>query len=354
MEWLKKHKFPVLLNAVLVLLSLVCVFGYVSVSNTLHHIDSAESWEGEGDAEYAYISCFMPVNKKIEESAVYSFEKTVDSKLLEASIDSSGEGKLWNFAYSGNGIVEISTGRGSAKVTATGIGGDFFFFHRPFLRDGNYISGNDLMKDCIVIDKNLAWKLFGAVEVSGMEVLIGGSRFIVSGVIEPEEDFASEKARISDGGLYMSYEKLAEISGAKIDCYEAVIPNPVSGFAKGIAVENFPAEGFETVEVDKRYKAGNIFDVIFSFGKRSMRTDGIIFPEWENAARLTEDYCAMFLAFGMVFAVTPAVFAVILIRKYGKIYGIKCFEIIKEKTEKIIDDHNRKIYERNLSEKNKE
>ena len=112
-----------------------------------------------------------------------------------------------------------------------GIGGDFFFFHRFFLCDGNYISGSDLMKDKVVIDKELAWTLFGATDVAGMEILINGGRYIVAGVIESDGDFASKAAKINGGGLYMAFEKLSEMNGAKIDCYEAVIPSPVKNFA---------------------------------------------------------------------------------------------------------------------------
>ena len=47
--------------------------------------------------------------------------------------------------------------------------------------------------------------------------------------------------------------------------------------------------------------------MIGDFGKRSMGLNGIIYPYWENAVRLTEDYAALLLVLTVLFAVTPAV-----------------------------------------------
>lgn len=351
MDWIRQHKKLFIINLVLVFLSALCFFGFASVSGTLDHTNSAERWTGESEISYSHIACFMPVNYKIDENSVYSFKRTVDLKMVEASIEASENGNLWNFAYCGNGLVNASTERGSAEICAVGIGGDFFFFHQPVLLCGNYISGNDLMQDGVVIDKDLAWKLFGATEVAGMELLINGNRYYVAGVIEADDDFASSKAKTASGGLYMSYSKLSELTDEGIDFYEAVVPSPVSGFAENLFRESFPQKDCEIIEVNKRYGIKNMFRVITSFGTRSMRTDGIIFPEWENAARLTEDYCAAFLLFAVILLISPLVFGFIVLRRYGKIGFKKLWVFTKEKAEKLYDDHNRKIYERNLREK---
>lgn len=351
MKRILEHKKLLILNIVLVFLSVLCLSGFFIVSGTLDHVDSAKRWKGESELSYSYISCFMPVNYKTDENSVYSFGKTIDSKMVEASIEAPSGGSLWNFAYSGNGIITASTDRGSAEICAVGIGGDFFFFHRPVLTSGNYISGNDLMQDGVVLEKELAWKLFGATEVSGMELLINGNRYYVAGVIEAEKDFASKKAKIPSGGLYMSYTKLSELTDTGIDCYEAVLPSPVSGFALNLFKENFPAKNCDIIEVNKRYGIKNILSVAGSFGERSMRTDGIVFPEWENAARLTEDYCAVLFILSVIFILLPLGFGIYLGRKYGKIGLSKLWIFAKDRAEKIYDDHNRKIYERNLRKK---
>jgi hypothetical protein len=94
-----------------------------------------------------------------------------------------------------------------------------------------------------------------------------------------------------------------------------VLPDPITGFALGTLTEAFPAGGAHIVENSARYSLSNTFSTIGSFGQRSMRTDGIVYPYWENAARYTEDWLALLLALALALIVCPAVF--------GVIYGTK-------------------------------
>ncbi len=350
-SWLKKHIAPVTLNAVLILLAAVCLIGFVRIKNILTYTNAAKEWAGESGERFAYISCFLPVNGNISEDYVYSFGDTLDKKLIESSIEAAEGGSLWRCAYSGMENVSVSTDRTNATIYAMGVGGGFFEFHRLFLRSGNYITESDLMHDRVVLDKELAWRLFGAIEVDGMTLEINGKRFIVAGVVERDEDFASSVSYPEDSGLYMSYDVFNELTGAEINCYEIVLPNPVSSFGKNMVTENFTASGVEIIEVSSRYSLGNIFDIIGSFGKRSMRTDGIIYPSWENAARLTEDYCALLLLLAMIFMAVPLGFCLVLAYKYGKRGAAKLSIIVKEKADVLYNKANDRLYEREQSKK---
>ncbi len=350
-SWLYKHKAPLVLNAVLVILAGFCLMGLIGVKNTLAYTDAAKEWAGQSGEHFAYISCFLPVNRNVDENTVKSFENTLNAKLVEASMEAPEGGSLWCSAYSGTGNVTVATDRISTTVNAMGVGGEFFFFHRMYLRSGNYIAESDLMHDRVVIDKELAWKLFGAIEVDGMTLEINGKLFIVAGVVERDEDFASSISYPEDSGLYMAYDVFNELTGSEISCYEIVLPNPVSGFGKNIMTENFTATGVEIVEVSSRYKLGNIFNIISSFGKRSMRTDGIIYPSWENAARLTEDYCALLLVLIMVLMVVPVGFSFVLAYKYIKRGASKLSILAKEKAEVLYNKANDRLYEREQRKK---
>ena len=350
-SWLKEHRAQVLINAVLMLLAAACIFGFVKVRSTLTYTNAAKEWAGESGERFAYVSCFLPVNGKVGEETVRSFESAVNAKLVEASMEAEEGKSLWKYAYSGAGNVNVTTERGSSAVYAMGVGGDFFSFHRMFLRSGNYIAESDLMHDRVVLDKELAWKLFGAIEVDGMELEINGKRFIVAGVVERDGDFASSISYPENSRLYMAYDVFNEMTGEEISCCEAVLPNPVSGFAKNMVTESFTASGAEAVEVSARYRLGNIFDIIGSFGKRSMRTDGIIYPSWENAARLTEDYCALFLVLFLMFMATPLCFGAVLAYKYGKRGAEKLGVLAREKATALYDRANDRLYEREQSRK---
>ena len=345
MDFLKKHRLLAFVSAALLILSIASVLAFCAVKGTLSYTGAAKEWAGDSGELFAYISCFMPVNAKTDERTVRSFNDTVGKKLTEASIQAEEGRNLWKYAYCGSGNVGVSSEKGSASVYALGVGGDFFSFHRMKLRSGNYISESDLMHDRVVLDKELAWKLFGAIEVEGMKLTIDGRQFLVAGVVERDTDFASRDSYPENSGLYMSYDVFYEICGNGIECYEAVLPNPVSGFAKQLVSENFSYDA-EIVEVSSRYSLGHIFEIIGSFGKRSMRTDGAIYPSWENAARLTEDYCALALALAVIFLIEPLCFGVVLVWKYGKVGGGKLWDKTKAVSVKFYDKVNDKLYER--------
>jgi hypothetical protein len=173
------------------------------------------------------------------------------------------------------------------------------------------------MRDRVVLDEELAWRLFGSVHVAGFDVLIGGIPHTVAGVVARENDFASSAAYTYGAGMFMSYESLRELTygQARISTYEIVLSDPVSGFAMDIMTQTFPSQDAHIVENSTRYSLSNIFSIIGSFGERSMRTSGIVYPYWENAARFTEDRLALLYVLALVFVVCPAVF--------GVIYGVK-------------------------------
>ena len=68
-----------------------------------------------------------------------------------------------------------------------------------------------------------------------------GVPFVVGGVIEREQDFASQRAYTVGQGLYMSYDAYVSLTGNEqaITCYELVMPEPVKGFALDTVKTNF-------------------------------------------------------------------------------------------------------------------
>jgi len=111
----------------------------------------------------------------------------------------------------------------------------------------------------------------------------------------------------------MSYSALYRLTERGITCYEIVMPDPISGFAKGKAGELFRVGSGELIENSRRYGLQNLFSVIRSFGTRSMCSNGVIYPYWENAVRLTEDYLALLLVLMVLFGICPAVSVTVLV-----------------------------------------
>ena len=257
------------------------------------------------------------------EDDIRSFRQTLDTKLVEQSLEAPENGSLYIDAYSGTSSVTV-TGESGGNVTvkAVGVGGDFFYFHPLPLLSGSYIRSDDLMDDLVVLDEEMAWRLYGSTDLAGMTVYINQKPFVVAGVIARETDFATRKAYTGDGGIFLSYSALSSLDeDAAITCYELVMPDPISGYAKGIVTDNFPVGEGDVVENSSRYSLSHLLEVAKSFGLRSMRLNGVIYPYWENAARLTEDYAALLLILAVMLALYPLLSALVFaIRETRRAY----------------------------------
>ena len=336
----RQHRLPrlhgyrlVLLIACLIqaALSGFCWVMLAKTCNTLPTQSAADVWRGESDERFAQVSAFLPVDGKLTLDSIRSFRMTLEEQFVQNSMEAPEGGKLYTDAYSGRTSLSASgTSPGNLTVTAIGVGGDFFLFHPLPLLSGSYLTGEDYMADRVVLDAQTAFTLFGSSDVAGMEVTIGGKTFPVAGVIDRESDFASTAALAttanasssSSGGsgsqamIFMSYDALNALSELPIDCYEIVLPDPVSGFAKGLIADNFPIGSGAVVQNTGRFSLTSLISVIGSFGKRVMTVSGVVYPYWENAARMLESYAALYLPLATLLALMPAVCLVIVLVRF--------------------------------------
>ena len=383
-----RTRFLLILNAAFVLLA--ALFG-AKLSQATHRLitqSAAEVWRGDSDMRFAQVSCFLPADQTKTEADIQSFHQTLDAEMVTASLTAPEGGSLYDDAWSGKATLSIEGKRGSVSVKTLGVGGDFFLFHPLVLRSGSYLTAKDFMQDRVVLDEELAWSLFGSYDVAGQTVTIGGRPYPVAGVVHRESDSATKKAYQDGPGMFMSYGALNAIQKTGIDCYEIVMPNVVSGFARQLVSEKFAgiASAGDTsggttssagtgtgstagtgtgtaaaaavaqptastaqavvVENSSRFSLGNLLKVQRNFGVRSMNENGILYPYWENAARLTEDYAALWLLLLSLSCICPIVCAVILIVRYVKKGVSYAQEVIPEKIEEKVEEEKEKHYTR--------
>ena len=283
------------------------------VTGALITQSAADVWRGGSGERFAQVSAFLPVNGMIDLDTIRSFRVTLEGEFVQNSIfapepDAQDPGadtsaRLYADAYSGSTQLSVSgKSPGSVTVTAIGVGGDYFLFHPLQLLSGGYVSDEDYMADRVVLDAQTAFNLFGSSDVAGMEVTINGKTFPIAGVVKSEDDFATAAA----------LNAMAELP---IDCYEIVLPDPVSGFAKKLMTEKFPVGEGVIVQNTGRFSLSGLISVIGKFGKRVMTTNGVIYPYWENAARMAESYAALLLILGTLFGLMPAVCLTIVLVK---------------------------------------
>ena len=347
----KKRIVFILLNAICVLLAAACFTALIIIANLLDSQKEAERWQGESRQEFSQLSCYIPVDSKLALSDIYTFRTAMLTKFHEAALDIDNDSQLYNDAWSTTGKVNVSSSLGKGEASAIIVGGNFFDFHPILLKSGNYISESDLMKDRVLLDEDLAWMLFGGTDLQGMELKINGVPFVVAGVIEREDDFASKKAYTAGMGLYMSYDAYALLDEkAGISCYELVMAEPVDGFALSFAKEKFPIGQGEIVENTGRYSFGRLIKLVGQFGSRSMQTLGVIYPYWENAARCTEDWASLLLFLGLISSALPIVTVIVIAVRYirrGKSrLDDDLLPKLKENTQEAIRVRQRKRWEK--------
>jgi len=343
----KKEIILIVLNVLLLIAFFACLLLSGSVRGTLRSQQAAKAWAGQSGERFAQLSVFISDRFTFNDEALFNHRATIDRELVSASLEASGDRVLYTDAWSAEGDVVVTGERGSASVKAFGVGGDFFLFHPLYLRDGSYLSPGDVMKDRVVLDEELAWRLFGSVKVAGLEISIKEKPYLIAGVVSREKDFASSKAYTYGAGMFMSIEALRELSeGTHIKCYEIVMPDPITGFAMGVMTGSFPDRDVQIVENSARYTLSVTFDNISSFAERSMRVDGIIYPYWENAARYTEDLLALLLVLMLMLIICPVVYSVI--------YGTKAIRLFYNKgrgrVSKALEQHDERRAEKYLQD----
>lgn len=339
------------LNILLVIAALVCFASIKHLDKLLDTQHEAERWQGESEVSFAQLSAFIPVDESFDLSAVTAMRTDVTNKIHEAALDIENEEILFVDAWSARDKLNVSSTIGKGEVSVTAVGGEFFSFHPLTLLSGSYISSGDLMQDRVLLDEETAWLLFGGTDIQGMSFKINGQPFVVAGVIEREQDFATKKAYTDGMGIFMSYDAYSALKeGASIECYELVMPNPVKGFALNFMTEKFPVKTAEIVSNTDRFSLTSLWKLLRGFDERSMQTRGVLYPYWENAARCVEDRAAMLLAAAIAALVLPVLTALVLIVRYAVIGKNKLEDDVlpelKDKTEEALRVRQRARWEK--------
>ena len=330
--------------------------------------------------EFAQISSFIPVDESFTLDSVGAFREEITKKLHEAALDVGTDEILFVDAWSCVNKVSVSSALGKGDVSATAVGGEFFAFHPIKLISGSYISSSDLMQDRVLLDEDTAWLLFGGTDIQGMTFKINGVPFVVAGVIEREQDFASKKAYTDGMGIFMSYDGYnaamnysasaaaaaassgstapAAAGSANIQCYELVMPNPVKNFALNFVKEKFPIKDAEIISNTGRYTVSNLWKLVKAFDERAMQTKGVLYPYWENAARCIENRAAMLLVVSAAALILPVLTALVLIVKYALVGKRKLEDDLlpkwKDSAEEAIRVRERRAWEKRHGVKNSE
>lgn len=319
-KWFLPKPFAIAAAASLVLAVLFLVLA-MNVSRSLFDQQVAERWQSKEEEalSYSQISVFLARDTRFTYDSYQKLRYDIDAKNVDDGITSpseSAEARLWVDAASAEGSVSVSRGNTSVTVSATAVIGDYFLFHPLQMKSGQYINPNEASKDVVLLDWNAAWRLFGAYDVAGMQVEVGGRPCIVGGVFEKDE------LDTADNRIIMSYELYELInSSVELSALEFVLPNPVTGHAEKVVSDlvGVSEENCVIVENSSRFKLASLFDAVTNFGGTIAQSKSIALPYAENRARVAEFNGGVFLLLAMLFAILPVTGALtVLVKIYRR------------------------------------
>ena len=295
--------------AALLLASVGCRLYLHSFTGSLLSQREAERWRGESGESFCQVSCFLPQGAAVGRKEIYSFRYAMLDDFTASGREWSDDAYPFLDAWSCESSMTITGERGTTEAPVYAVGGEFFEFHPLGLLSGSYLSEDSLSPDLVVLDRELAWELFGGTELVGMPVTVNGAEFVVGGVVDRESDSASRRALKDEKGFFISYDAYLAMQGEEqtesIDCYEVVLPEPVRGYAAQFVADHFPnTEGENVVNTD-RFSYERLLQLARILPERAAHGGTVCYPYWENAARIAESEGAL-LALAALALALPA------------------------------------------------
>lgn len=318
-----KNKIKFVAFLLCIITALVCLCLLHETNKKERESDAARRWRS-GRQEFAYISVYMSPEEGWKENDRNTLVSGLKMSFQENSITNedkkdNSEGLLKD-CFSCEGVMEFTNGKNTASANVTATGGDFFFFHQLTWLSGFAYSDNDIMKDRAIIDKELAWQLFGGENAAGMPFKINGNTYYVAGVVDTAKIEEEKKVYGETNRAWLPYSAFCKeyqgydrtsagtgsagstdvnntqdmgagtegkINKVPITCYEIVMPDPVKEWAINLIQEklNLEKRKMVVVENSKRTDFFYVIDNLKGFFYKTTGTQPVAYPYWENAAR---------------------------------------------------------------------
>ena len=294
-----------ILCGILLISGVVCLLVRNSIANGIQSARQAERWSGESEMSFVQLACYYGKQGEKNLEGVYGFRQKLLDKFTEEGMESPGSGELFCDAWSAMGKLRVSCDRADSDTEVLAVGGQFFDFHPMELLSGSYLRWDDVTRDRVVLDELLAWILFGSSNVAGMDVEINGRPFEIAGVVRQDDSKAIQRFRSDSPTLYMPFDTYQAMSKAGINCYEVVLPEPISGYGEGLVEENFPVGDGVLQQMTGRFSLAGSWAVLKDICMRGTQTQAVSLPYWENAARYEEMRCAMWLLAALILLALP-------------------------------------------------
>lgn len=257
---------------------------------------AAARWSGDG-TPYAQVSVYFDSTTALSADTLQQKADQIATSLTESSLEPAGENaRLWLSAASAEQPASATAERGSTSLQLLAVSGDYFFFHPMWMLSGSAFGASEEHNDTVVLDSLAAWQLFGSNDVVGRSVTIDGLSYVVCGVAKaPVDDAAGALTYGETPRAWVQSARLHKADEALLTCYEAVLPNPYGGYARGLVEDTFSAAdgGCVVVENSRRYGLAGLWQTFTGFPRAALRQQAVAYPWWENAALYCQSRAAL-------------------------------------------------------------
>lgn len=306
----KKGRLKAAAAAAIVFLAILLVLGALewivsACAGRLSYLGAGKRWSSDGE-RYAVINAYMEDGCGVNSNTVDMWAYSINNALTEASIDATGDARPWTWCASFDTNLRLTGPKNSANAEVMVCAGDFFVF-----REMKFVSGSGFLNDRsnpmgVVLDDDLAWKLFGAVDIAGMTLTINDIEYTVTGVTKPDSEKGVYGYTYGDSPrMYMSaagYERLG--MDYTFTVYETALPNPVKGFAKNIfdGTVSLNEDKSDVIEATDRFSLRSRFENMKKLKYSWISVNRIEYPYWENEARVYDYRCAVLMILEIIVA----------------------------------------------------
>ncbi len=274
---------------------------------------AAENYQGASETNYTQFAVYLGEDAFLTPDSIMGVKNELENAMVKASFEPQDK-----YLLCGSGEKDVILDREGIYLdaVATVYFGDYFGLHPQIPQSGGYVDESAASTDFCVIDDIAAWRLFGSVDVCGMELNVNEKSYVINAVIRAEREeyaeFYGDKPRI-----YIMYSSAAvRDEQVMFTSLEAVLPDLYDGFAKNMLSETVIGFSDEVQVITKRFSLLRLLDNLKEIIKLGVK-NGEKYPYYENISCVMETKCALLLFFEGIFFLTAAVLFMVLVILVG-------------------------------------
>ena len=299
---LRSRSVCLILAAVMLLVALIPLCLWLKIRSDFVEQTAAERWRGKNAARFAQVSAYLDESVGLEPLQEFEIRQNLENEMAGESEES------WVLAFSGFCSVTVSDETEQVSVRGICTSGNYNHFHPIQMVSGSWYDPQDINQDGVVLDMQLAWRLFGGYDLEGFALRVNGIPVQIEGVVRMPDSRIEQEIYGETPTIWFSAGLMKRLGlDIPITCVEAVLPDPVSHFAETKLKKALGGaeEYSEIVENTRRFDYLNSLRVYLHPDSRVIRTSRLAYPYWENAARVAESRSGFYAVLIVILVLFP-------------------------------------------------